>query len=136
MSFDYSAALTRLRDARNKRSRASISKRFIEALRREHRDLSVFDADRIMKQPHSSVQNDRYSNELLRDNAPRNVALQGLVAKSVNGNGNCLFNSASVALIGKEVLNLFVFILTTVARSAVKKSLGLFADWLLVKKQV
>ena len=99
MNFDYAASLTRVRDARNKRSRVNITKKFIETLRRENRSLPMFDVYREMQQQHSSVSDDCYSNQLLRMHCS-NEASRGRVAKRVNGNGNCLFNSASVALIG------------------------------------
>lgn len=97
MSFDYAASLTRVRDARNKRSRVSITKRFIETLRREHRSLPMFNVHSEMQKQHSSLSDDYYSNQLLRMHGS-NEASRGRVAKRVNG--NCLFNSASVALIG------------------------------------
>ena len=85
MSFDYAASLTRVRDARNKRSRVSITKRFIETLGREHR----FNVHSEMQKQHSSLSDDYYSNQLLRMHGS-NKASRGRVAKRVNGNGNCL----------------------------------------------
>ena len=104
MSFDYFAALNQVRDgdARSKRGRGDISRKFIEALKREHRYLPMFDTDRAINQEFSCLQDDRTSNELWISHAQNNFS-QRLVAKCVNGNGNCLFNATSVALIGKQI---------------------------------
>ena len=106
MSFDYSSALARVSDARSKRSRAKITKKFIDTLRCENRDMPMFDADKLMNQPHSAVKDDCYSNELLRRHAP-NFDVQGLVAKYATGDGNCLFNATSTSLIGNELRCIF-----------------------------
>lgn len=99
MNFDYTASLSRVRDARNKRSRVNITKKFFDTLRRENIQLPMFDVNKSLVNSYASLRDDSYSNELLRSHAP-NDSVRQLVAKSVNGNGNCLFNSASVALIG------------------------------------
>ena len=101
-----------MRDSRNKRSKVNIiTKRFFDTLKRENKSLPMFDANRSLVRPYASLHDDRYSNEMLKRHAPNDGAdvadngIRGLVAKSVNGNGNCLFNSASVILIG--IYNIF-----------------------------
>ena len=102
MSYDYSAALTVFRDARRKRGKNIVTKKFFDALKvvNETLPLSLFHANLIVVQPHAFICDDVYSNELLRQHVHQDIS-HGRVAKTVTGNGNCLFNAASVALIGK-----------------------------------
>ena len=102
MSYDYRAALTVIRDARKKRGKVTLTKKFFDTLRVINHALpaSSFNGSLNMIQPHSAVSDDIISNELLRQHVGREIA-QDRVAKTVRGNGNCRFNSTSVALIGK-----------------------------------
>ena len=104
MDFDYDSALTVLGDARSKRSKISLSKRFFDTLRKVNGSLppSSFNTNLDIVIPHASLRDDSCSNELLRQHVSQDfLQLQGRVAKCATGNGNCLFNSVSVALIGK-----------------------------------
>ena len=100
MSYDYTAALTVLRDARRKRGKIIVTKKFFDTLKVANQALPLpsFYTDLIVAQPYACVCDDKYSNELLR-HVHQDIA-HGRVAKTVTGNGNCLFNAASVALIG------------------------------------
>ena len=102
MSYDYSAALTVFRDARRKKGKIIVTKSFFDTLNVVNKalPLPVFHTNLIVVQPHISICDDVYSNELLRQHVRHDIA-HGRVAKTVTGNGNCLFNAASVALIGK-----------------------------------
>ena len=97
--YDYANALGRLRDARCKRG-VRPTKKLIEAVSKVNRSIPPFNEAVVMVQPHSATPDDTYSTLLLKDRGPADVARER-VAKLVRGNGNCLFNSASVALTGK-----------------------------------
>ena len=102
MSYDYSAALTSLRDARRKRGKIIVTKKFFDTLKvvNQALPLSSFYKDFTVVQTYACICDDKYSNELLRHHVHGDIA-HGRVAKTVTGNGNCLFNAVSVALIGK-----------------------------------
>src|SRR5271155_3451636 len=102
MSYDYSVALKVLRDARRKRGKISLTKKFYDTLKVINQTLPMclFYTNLTLVQPHEFICDDSYSNELLKLHVTGDIS-QGRVAKTVTGNGNCLFNSASVALIGK-----------------------------------
>ena len=102
MNFDFSDALRRIRDARSKRKKVSDTKKFFDTLRHINIAMPVFDANKFSggSQLYVSARDDDYSNALLQEHGPLDT-VQGRVAKMVTGNGNCLFNSASLALIGK-----------------------------------
>jgi len=100
MSFDYSESLGRLRDARTKRKRVSLPKRFFEVTREVIKAMPCLNTYAAELHEYADVENDHYSNELLRAHAPSELS-QRRLAKRVTGNGNCLFNSVSVALTGK-----------------------------------
>ena len=85
MSYDYAASLSRVRDARNKRSRDKVTNNFSDTLRREHRSLPMFDDNIERQQEHSTTEDDQYSNQLLRVYNSSEVS-RGLLAKRVNGN--------------------------------------------------
>ena len=95
MSFSYKAALVCLRDARSKRGRNIVTKKFIDTLKVINRELPMFDVNTPVIDNYSQITDD-YSTQLLQ---------QGLVAgvaKQVSADGNCLFNAVSVALISKN----------------------------------
>lgn len=100
--YDYSVALTVIRDARKKRGKVSLTKKFFDTLKVVNREIPASSFYDILHQvqPHSAFGYDYISNELLRQHISREIG-RGRVAKSVKSDGNCLFNSVSVALIGK-----------------------------------
>ena len=102
MSYDYSAALTSLRDARRKRGKIIVTKKFFDTLKvvNQTLPLSSFYKDFTVVPPYACICHDKYSNELLREHVHGDI-VNGRVAKTVTGNDNCLFNAVSVALIGK-----------------------------------
>lgn len=106
MSFDYGSALDRIRDARSKRGKVCFTKKFIDTLKKVNRVLPMFNSRVQLLQPYSETEDDRYSNYLLAQHCRPDLA-QALVAKRVTGNGNCVFNSASLSLTGKEMLLCF-----------------------------
>ena len=98
----YKAALTCLRDSRSKRGRNIMTKKFIDAVRIINRDMPMFDASlTTASSSFTSRTTDIYSNELLKKHS---LTGHG-VAKEVTGDGNCLFNAVSVALVGKNYIN-------------------------------
>jgi len=97
MNFDYFNSLARISAARSKRSRSCITKRFFDTLRRENSEIPEFEMDRLLVSDH--ISDDLYSDRLLSEFGPHEVGHRRR-AKKVTGNGNCLFNAASVALIG------------------------------------
>jgi len=88
--------------ARGKRK--TITTKFIQTLSRENRSMPSFSiplpATPVQQQV--ILQDDPYSDRLLIEYGPLEATV-GHAAKFVTGNGNCLFNSASVALIGKKI---------------------------------
>jgi hypothetical protein len=103
--YDFTIALTRMRDSRSKRG-STITKKFISTIHRKNIALpsSIFNDALLLSQPLRAADDD-YSNYLLQVHGP---ALVGRVAKQVTSNGNCLFNSASVAIIGKSKHNIML----------------------------
>ena len=99
MAYDYFQSLRCIRDARNKRSRGNLSKKFFDTLRQENVKLPSFNRNIGLVRPYSLTPDDVYSNSILNEQV--HLARDGMVAKSVTGNGNCLFNAVSLALIGK-----------------------------------
>ena len=101
----YKAALICLRDSRSKRGRNIVTKKFIDAVKVVNRDMPMFDASLTTASSSIASQTtDLYSNELLKKHS---LTRHG-VAKEVKGDGNCLFNAVSVALVGKKYSN-FLF---------------------------
>lgn len=101
MSFDFRTMLDRIRHARGKRKKHVCTKKFFDVLRQATIDRPSFNV------PAAAIQisncDDDYSQELLDTFAPASISNKSLVAKYVNGNGNCLFNAVSVTLIGKSI---------------------------------
>jgi hypothetical protein len=94
-----------LRDSRKKRGQKDLTKKFFDSLKSIDQVLPMngFSSHITMVQPHSTIENDGYSNQLLHLHASPGAAT-GRIAKRVSANGNCLFNSASVALIGEVII--------------------------------
>src|SRR5271169_2595204 len=103
MSYQYRAALTVIRDARKKRGKITLTKKFFDTLRVVNQALpaSSFCDTLNMIHPHLAVSDDIISNELLRQHVDREIEQDRVAKTGRRGNGNCLFNSTSVALIGK-----------------------------------
>ena len=99
MTDIYKTSLLALSSARKKRGKISLTKKFFNILKIVNQALPEFDANQSVLQPYTNTADDEYSNTLLKDYSPTEAG-RGRVAKHVSGNGNCLFNSASVALIG------------------------------------
>ena len=68
MNTDYRAALDLLRDARKKRGKKTLTKKFFDRLRVINRDLPPFAHTQTVLNIHASnsLADDAYSNELLR----------------------------------------------------------------------
>ena len=98
LQYDYSGALHLMRNARAKRG-TSMTKKFIDTVRKVNISLPTYDTSPEMVKEYRFTANDDYSNALLEEFGPCEA---GRVAKFVNGNGNCLFNSVSLSLIGKN----------------------------------
>jgi hypothetical protein len=94
--YDYGGALKLMRDARAKRG-TSMTRRFIDTVRKITLSLPMYDICPKIVKEYNLTADDDYSNALLRKHGPFEA---GRVAKYVNGNGNCLFNSVSLWLIG------------------------------------
>ena len=93
--FDFTSSLRRIQDARAKRG-TKVTRKLINALSRENHDMPSFNHHVMIL--NADVPDDDYSNELLTRHG---TLFEERVAKWVTPNGNCLFNSASVALAGK-----------------------------------
>jgi len=101
MSFNYHRVLQQIRDARGKSKKGT--KKFIAALNRIDQAMPNYcNTDFFSRDQNLAHQDDLYSEGLLMRYGPLEEAV-GRAAKLVTGNGNCLFNSASVALIGKPM---------------------------------
>jgi hypothetical protein len=98
--FDYSAALSRVAESRNKRS-CKATKKFYHTL--NNVNLSLPESTIHLRKGLDAVgmPDDIISNQFLQQYGP---VQSGLVAKRSSGNGNCLFNAASIAISGKFVL--------------------------------
>ena len=106
MSFDYSAVLIVLRDARKKRGKTFLTKKFFDTLRVVNSALPLSISQLVLTHPYEAIPDHKYSNDLLELHVSLDIR-RGRVAKTVTGNGNCLFNSASIALVGKCSFNDF-----------------------------
>ena len=100
-SYDYVTSLECIKKARSKKG--YISRKFIQILNRENIAMPNFNADVTMCRSHEHVPDDVYSQLLLMQHGPLQATVDR-APKFVSGNGNCLFNSASVALIGRTLL--------------------------------
>ena len=99
--YDYRGSLCLLRDARKKRGKVELTKKFFDTLKKVNRELPTFAVWSDLPLASTiAAKEDVYSNQVLREHAP-GVAGGRRVAKLVSGNGNCLFNSASLSLIGR-----------------------------------
>ena len=103
MPYPYAAALSCISSARNKRGRNGATDRLFTVVRGVHQQLPAYklvslDDDELARR-HASIQDDITSTTILRQFGPMSE-VRGCVPKRVNGDGNCLFNAASVALIG------------------------------------
>jgi len=101
MSFDYSKSLACISAARSKRGRISNTKKFFDTLAKENRIIPSFDSDRSIAG--ENITDDLYSESLLKDYGPLDAG-RGRKPKMATGNDNCLFNAASVALIGMLIV--------------------------------
>ena len=101
MDYDYLGALGLLRDARCKRKNSIVTAKFIEAVRRVNKSLPMLDDHVDLScSLAEEIEDDCYSTALLRKFGPHESSVLNRVAKCVQGNGNCLFNSVSVILTG------------------------------------
>ena len=103
MSDIYSTSLMLLRDARKKRGKIELTKKFFDTLKCVNQVIPMNRFHEVIQtqQQHETRDDDAYSNKLLMEHSPLD-AVPGHCAKVVSSNGNCLFNSASVALIGNS----------------------------------
>jgi len=99
--FDYKGSLQRISSSRSRRG-VRLTKKFFKVLHEENIKIPMINDSKVMLQPETDSWlglEDVYSNNFLRSFGP---IMPGRVAISVSGNGNCLFNSASFGISGKE----------------------------------
>lgn len=102
MSFDYRRSLGSLRDARKKRGKIELTKKFFDALTITNREMPFYVPPTQLLHPYASIEDDTYAAMLLLTYGQRElIDDEGLRAKRATGNGNCLFNAVSLALIGR-----------------------------------
>ena len=103
MTYDYVSSLSRISSARNKRGRNAATTRLFETVTEIQKELPAFKLltfnDDNVAQRQALLQDDLISITLLETYGPFHVAREW-IPKQVKGDGNCLFNSASVGLIG------------------------------------
>ena len=102
-TYDYKMALRRISDSRGEQQTSfATNETLINVLHQENIRIPPFTNSSIRtgtrKSTLCALENDEYSNVLLSAFGPHHP---GMLAKRATGNGNCLFNSASLLLSGK-----------------------------------
>jgi len=72
--MDYSKLLERMRDARSKRSKSIITKKFFDTVRQENGALSWFDANLSLVRPYTSLADGVYTTVILTMHEPRSAS--------------------------------------------------------------
>ena len=97
--YDYCRCLREIKNAFGKRG-GGVTKKLLKVLGTENAAMPLFKCINVIGDRPNN-QTDGYSTSILQQYGPVELRQQGRVALAVNGDGNCLFNSVSVALIGE-----------------------------------